>query len=310
MIIYDEVHSLLSPEFIKVLLLPLCKVIDGVKSELPYMIALSATYPSIATKEGVFALKRLNLIFGDVYKIPSAITAKPVYVWDYRNHYERCDKEGKLVKYPDSLGSFDSNYLPLEEPEAIEYFADKIIRENKISICSEYKGIIMTHQINSSVFAALYLHERFNCDTIIIRAANEKSILLRKDKDRQEYDSYVTLDTLTVGERINDYKTVIDNCCIIVGTDTRLKEGFSVENITWGICTKFLYSTIQRIQILGRVRRTSKNENLNKQDRIMYVVSGQVPSSIGIPNWKGKHKILYDFEEETELFKLENYIYI
>ena len=168
----------------------------------------------------------------------------------------------------------------------------------------------MTHQINSSVFAALYLHERFNCNVIIIRAANEKSILLRKDNDKQDYDVFVTLDSLTVGLKIDDYKTVIDSCCIITGTDTRLKEGFSVENITWGICTKFLYSTIQRVQILGRVRRTSKNENLNKQERIMYVVSGTVPTSIGIPNWKGKHKILYDFDEEAELFKLENYIRI
>ena len=47
---------------------------------------------------------------------------------------------------------------------------------------------------------------------------------------------------------------------VICGCYHRLKEGISIENAVWGICTKFIYSTIARTQILGRIRRTSKNE--------------------------------------------------
>ena len=93
LIIYDEVHSLLSSEFIKVLLLPLYKVISGEMNELPLMVALSATYPSEATNEGKESIKRLNKLFGSVFRIKSEVVRIPVNVWDYRDHYTKVDKK-------------------------------------------------------------------------------------------------------------------------------------------------------------------------------------------------------------------------
>ena len=310
LIIYDEVHSLLSKEFIKVLLLPLNNVIIGKWKELPYMIALSATYPSESTWEGKEANKRINKIFGSIFKSPSSITKIPVKVWDYRDHYERTDDEGNQIIGEEARGNFDSRYNSMNDYDAIRYFCDKIHDENKIKICPEYKGIIMTYSIDSSVFAALYAHEFWNCNVVLVRAAGESCILFEKDKYLDfEYDDNISLKETKIGIKC-DYKDVVDKCCIVVGTIQRLKEGFSVQNITWGICTKFLYNTIPRVQILGRIRRNSNNEELNQHERIFYVCSGTVPSTIGIPNYKGKHKITYDFKIESAIFKLENYIKI
>ena len=313
LIIYDEVHSLLSNEFIKVLLLPLYKVIDGSINELPYMIALSATYPTEATIQGKESVKRLNKLFGSVFRMNSEVRRIPVKVWDYRDHYTRIDrKTGSILTGKEALGSFDGSYAPLDDYEAVDYFCDKIQTEGKIRICPEYKGIIMTYSIDSSVYAALKAHQMFNCSVILIRTAEESCFLLEKDKDLDfEFDESVKLDVFTkgdVGTKVNDYKEVISDCSIITGTIQRLKEGFSVQNIVWGICSKFVFSTIARIQILGRIRRNSKDERLNNHERLFYVCSGSIPNTIGIPNYKGKHKVLYDISGEKDLFKLENYI--
>ena len=233
LIIYDEVHSLLSNEFIKVLLLPLYKVIDGSIDELPYMIALSATYPTDATIQGKESIKRLNKLFGSVFRINSEVRRIPVMVWDYRDHYTKTDrKTGEVLKGNDALGSFDSKYIPLDDYEAIDYFCCKIRDEKHIKICPEYKGIIMTYSIDSSVYAALRAHQLFNCSVIIIRTAEESSFLLEKDKNLDfEFDESVKLDVFTkglIGVKVNDYKDVVNECAIITGTIHRLKEGFSV----------------------------------------------------------------------------------
>lgn len=310
LIIYDEIHSLLSKEFIKVLLMPMVNVIKGRWSELPYMIALSATYPSKSTWQGREANNRLNKIFGSIFLSTSTITNIPVKVWDYREHYEREDKEGEKLTGQEARGNFDSHYVPLDDIEAIEYFCEKINNEGTIKICPEYKGIVMTYTIDTSIYAALYVHKFWNCNVVLIRSSTEQCIFFEKDKYLDvEVDPMITLSSLNIGEKC-DYKDVVDKCCIIVGTLQRLKEGFSIQNITWGICTKFIYNTIPRVQILGRIRRNSNNKDLNKQERIFYVCSGCVPNTIGIPNYKGKHKITYDFSSERTLFKLENYIRI
>ncbi len=310
LIIYDEVHSLMSSEFIKVLLLPLIKVINHELNELPYMVALSATFPSSATREGRESMKRLTLIFGSPYRIEDTITRIPVALWDYRDHYQTCDKNGKLMTVAESLGNLDSRYKPFEEIEAINYFCDKIKDEGRIEICPEFKGIIMTHKIDASIYAGLHAHQLWNCSVLIMRAAGEKSILLRKNEGLNFLFNVCSglkdIDE-TVGHRVDDYRQVLNEVSVIVGTIQRLKEGFSVENITWGICAQFPYSTIQRVQILGRIRRNSKNEALNRRPRIMYVCSGSVPTTIGIPNYRGAHKMLYNFKDEAALFKLENY---
>ena len=141
---------------------------------------------------------------------------------------------------------------------------------------------------------------------------------IRSEKIRQNkkptpnFDAMVELQDLTknnIGIKC-EYKNVVDNCSIIVGTFHRLKEGFSVQNITWGICTKFVWGFISRIQLLGRIRRSSNDEELNNKKRIMYVCSGSIPSTIGIPKAKEPHRITYDLDSEMKLFEMENYIRI
>lgn len=318
LIIYDEVHSLLSDEFIKVLLLPLYKVINNEIPELPLMLALSATYPSESTVEGKASIDRLNKLFGSVFKMNSDITRIPVHVWDYRDHYTKLDKKtGEMLTGEEALGTFDSKYIPLDDYQAIEYFCDKIAMNNdrtKIEITSRYKGLVMTYRIDSSVYAALLVHRVFNCNIVLMRSADDCCYLLEKDVNLDyEFDDEITLKKFEqdkVAQKIPDYRIVVDRCEIIVGTLQRLKEGFSVQNITWGICTKFVYSTISRIQLLGRIRRNSKDEELNNHYRIFYVVSGTIPNTIGIPNYKGKHKITYNLSNENTLFRIENYIRI
>lgn len=315
LIIYDEVHSLLSNEFIKVLLLPLYKVIDGSIPELPYLVALSATYPTESTIQGKESIKRLNKLFGSVFKMNSEVRNIPVKVWDYRDHYTRTIKRtGEVLTGKDALGTFDSSYMPLSDCETVDYYCKKIQDEGTIRICPEYKGIIMTYSIDSSIYAALKAHQMFNCSVVIIRTAEESCFFLEKDKWLDfEFDDTVKLDVFTkglVGEKVDNYKDVVDQCSIITGTIQRLKEGFSVQNIVWGICTKFVFSTIARIQILGRIRRNSKDEQLNNHERIFYVCSGSIPTTLGIPNYKGKHKVTYDISGENDLFRVENYIRI
>ena len=312
LIIYDEVHALLSKEFIKVLLLPVYKVINNEIPELPLMVALSATYPNESTDDGRAATLRLNKLFGSVFRIPSSITNIPVNVWDYRDHFTRVDnKTGETLKGENALGTFDSRYYPLDDYQAIEFFCNKIQSERKIEITPKFKGIVMAYTIDSSAYIALYVHKFFNCNVVLIRAANEPCYYLECDKGLDyEFDDDVRMTTLlssNAGTKVQAYQTVVNNCEIIVGTEQRLKEGFSVQNITWGICCKFPYSAIVRVQILGRIRRNSNDEELNKHERMMFVCSGTIPSTIGVPNYRGKHKVTYDMKTEEMLFKVENY---
>lgn len=310
LIIYDEVHSLLSPKFIRVLLFPMLKVINGEWSELPYMMALSATYPKPTSKE----YKSLTKIFGKVFRTESSITKIPVYVWDYYDHYTRETKDGEILKDQEARGKFDQYYRSMNDYECIQYFSDKIDSENEIDPTSvRFKGLIMTYLIKSSVYAALYVHKRWNCNVLLMRSVDESSIFIEKDKYSDfNFDATIELQDLMknkIGIKC-EYTNVVDSCSIIVGTFHRLKEGFSVQNITWGICTKFVWGFISRIQLLGRIRRSSNDEELNNKKRIMYVCSGSIPSTIFIPNAKEPHKITYDLNAEIKLFDMENYIRI
>ena len=324
LIIYDEVHSLLSPKFIRVLLYPFVKVANGEWDELPYMIALSATYPKGSSKE----YRYLTKVFGKVFRSESAITKIPVYVWDYYDHFTRMTDAGKIVAKDEARGMFDHMYTALSDYEAVEYFADMIdknrkdfekgtgdVKEEDVidPTSTRFKGIIMSYYIKSSVYAALYVHKRWNCNVLLMRSIDESSVFLEKDKNLDfEFDYTVDLSDLAhsgVGVRC-EYQDVVDKCSIIVGTFLRLKEGFSVQNITWGICTKFVWGFISRIQLLGRIRRSSKDEELNKKKRIMYVCSGTRPSTMGIPKARKPYKYLYDIKDEEYLFEKENYIRI
>lgn len=306
LIIYDEVHSLLSPKYIRVLLFPLINVINYKTDELPYMIALSATYPHINSRE----YKTLNKMFGKAFRAESTITQIPVYIYDYYDHYTRVCKE-QTLKSEAARGQFDKQYKPLNDYECVEYYA-KMINDQKMlnPNSTEFKGLIMTYQIDSSVYAALYVHKLWNCDTLLMRSVDEKSIFIASDQYLDyEFDYSITLNILlqdNIGKQC-EYNDYVNDCAIIVGTFHRLKEGFSVQNITWGICTKFVWSTISRIQILGRIRRNSNNETLNKKKRIMFACSMQRPSNIGQPFARKPYKFTYDIDYENKLFAIENY---
>ena len=310
LIIYDEVHSLLSPKFIRVLLFPLLKVINGEWNELPYMMALSATYPKASSKE----YKSLTKIFGKAFRSESSITKIPVYVWDYYDHYTRETRDGKILEREEARGKLDKSYYSMNDYESIQYFSDKVDEDVEIDPTStKFKGIVMTYQIKSSVYAALYVHKRWNCNVVLIRSVDESSIFIEKDKYLDfQFDVMVDLQDLVkngVGVKC-EYKDVVDRCSIVVGTFHRLKEGFSVQNITWGICTKFVWGYISRIQLLGRIRRSSNDNELNNKKRIMYVCSGSRPSTMGIPNAREPFKFTYDIDAEMKLFNVENYIRI
>ena len=121
--------------------------------------------------------------------------------------------------------------------------------------------------------------------------------------------------------RKNDLQVVLreNNISILCGCYHRLKEGISVENAVWGICTKFIYSPISRVQILGRIRRTSKNPEIANHKRIFLVNSGKVLTNEYLLLQRAKRfrtkmdysKITttYDFEYEKKVFEQENYIY-
>lgn len=369
LIIFDEVHSLLSKGFIRVLLFPLVKVISGEWDELPYMIALSATYPPLNSP----GYKSLMKLFGKAFRTESDITKIPVHIWDYYEHFSTVQDDGthkRLISGIEARGAWDTKYSQLDDNDIVEYFADAIdgvnadinaqIERDRINqtiidqksipkpvdevtvaknmlkqletptipapptVTAEdiasidptdpnHKGIIMTYTIDSSIYAAIYVHHRWNVDVLLIRAVDEPDYYFPRDRYMDfKLKPDITIDTLKdecVGIKC-DYKDHLTSACIIVGTFHRLKEGFSVQNITWGICTKFVWSYISRVQLVGRVRRLSNDPELNSHKRILLVSSGVRPSTLKVPRAKKPYKWLYDMTVESTMFKFENYIRI
>lgn len=309
LIIYDEIHSLVSDIFSKVLYFPFVNVNNGKYSELPYMISLSATLPLPGSKEN----KLLRKIFGREFKLHSNITNIPVNIIETRNdctciesiryfmnriNGEEGEKYGIVVK-TNETGEFQ--YKPVEK----------------------IKGIVMTYTIDSSIYAALYIRKLWNCNIIIMRSVDESCILIEKDKNLDyAFDKTLTYekfknDLYKIGKYC-DLDKVINKCQVVVGTLHRLREGFDVQNCVFGIITKYVYSLNSRIQCIGRVRRKSPLEWLNKYPRIVYANSSDPPTNFGLlynkyKNYRRAKKdaiVTYDFETEKKLFEEENYIYI
>ena len=368
LIIFDEVHSLLSEQFIKVLQYPMIKINLHLKNpakhnvytdSLPYMIALTATYHSSTSRE----YKSLSKLFGKADRAQSNIVDIPVHFYDYRTHFERRDRHNNLLKGVDARGKFDERYVPMKEYEAIHYLTELAEKDDRIDMYDmHHKGIVMTYKVASSVYAAIYIYLRYECGVLLMRAVDEPAVYLEKDVWR---DKLMKLDVDSIGEDgcedgceedgepeceqhtvdtklkqlratyedepiykqfhtitysklrkakigicipSTNYHDVLPNVSIIVGTLQRLKEGFSVQNLTWGICTQFVWSSISRIQILGRIRRNSDDPELNTHPRIMYVHSGRITSTLGNPNTRSGHHVKYNMEYQNNAFHDENYI--
>ena len=305
-IIYDEVHSLVSDKFSNVLFLPFYMKKNGFIKYLPYMLAMTATLPNDKSSE----YKTLKQIFGKELSTKELITNIKVQYTDLRNHTI-------------NKGKFDSNYTPKDDRQTFDYYADYILDspdEAQLKPTKDFKMIIITHTINDSIYCACKACYKFNVPVLIIRAVGESNYFLTPDKlpdNYQEEDGLTeeelpkyTIDDLEAdeaAEKVKDYTTKLPEACIIVGTDVRLKEGFNCKNLTVGICTTFLWSEISRVQILGRIRRSSEDEALNNRRRFFMVKSGRIPSNLKVPNRRGPIKILYDQDYEKQLFDNENY---
>ena len=319
-IIYDEVHSLLSEEFSKVIMMPFQNVIDGVTSELPYMLCMSATYPPTSSKE----YKDLIRVFGVIYEQPSAITNIPVYVYDIRDH---------LVSKKDDV--FDKNYTPMDDATLINRILDGRIKffnaniEPTILKYPQYCGFVITSTINSSIYAWTRFYAKY-------KQYNKRCILIRENvKGCYQLINDVPRDLLELGVLVNEKDILkhpdFNKFCIkldsyndgdiLFGTYHRLKEGISVQNAVWGVCTQFVWSNCSRVQILGRIRRTSTDKALNDFKRYFIVNSHKIPTNMGkffalkrthnhqmIKDFK--LEIDYDLKEEGEIFEKENYIKI
>lgn len=324
LIIYDEIHTMLSEtskkgehdkEFLNVLKFPFIRCLNKDWDELPYMLGLSATYP----KDN----KLIERIFGVPKHINCSITKIGIEVWDTRDYIQ---KRGKC----------DMNYSPYSQQEALVYFLMHIpfmrdgtkikvqpktlkpkippMEFDPIEITPKFKGLVVTKNINESVWAALFVHKILHANVLLIRTNDVASYYFSMEKpvmDRVSQD--VTYDDLSKFEWGTPckYTEHIEEAEVIVSTTSRLKEGFSVRNLTWGICCQFMYSVPSRVQLLGRIRRSSEDEELNKRRRIFYVNSGIVPSDLYIGKRKRSNpEPTYDWEFERELFERENIHYI
>lgn len=303
LIIYDEIHSLLSEQFSLVLALPFLLKMNGFINHLPYMLGLTASLPHLTSID----YKMIKIIFGEPIIFNSKITNIPVFYLDHRD----------LIS---NRGFCDLNYVALTDKEAFEYYSDLMLEKNLLPSIN-YKTIIITGSIDSSIYAGINACIKFNIPVLIMRANNEKSIYLSPEnipefyRDIEEQSekpefTYEEIKQTKSIKYIQDYTTILDQVGIIIGTYHRLKEGFNCKNIVYGICTSFIWSETSRVQILGRIRRNSEDPELNKHRRIFFVNSGRIPSNFFT---KLPHQILettYNENYEKELFKKENYIKI
>jgi hypothetical protein len=359
LIIYDEIHSMMSESYSSAILFPFQMCIEKFWFNLPFLVSLSATYPILSYKSHkinfrahdikIYNERNRRAIFGNIriYN-EETLTNIPIKIWDFRNHYVKNIYDTKIL---DSItmeeaiinrGPFDSHYKVPNEDLCLKILVQKIgDKENE-------KGIVICHTIDSSIYTALYLNTQIDKSILIVR--DEKSacyfISRHSQINNDEYikfansvlrkDSY--LDILkTIDSSIDSYPKnlsllkIMKQCKnfpiisqveigdlekldpdIVCGTWQRLKEGFNYDKLTWGIALKFPYGSITRTQILGRIRRNTEDSELKNKERVFYVVSGVVPTNRYLTNLRIRKeiKIKYNFEEEAEFFKHENYIYI
>lgn len=328
LIIYDEIHTMLSnnsksheKEFLNVLKYPFIRCLNKEWKELPYLLALSATYP----KDDISA-KKIFRIFGEVIKTTSTITETPISLFDLRDRFTERERGKCDVKYRhDVLDDYDcidyclSNIQFTRDGKVIKcetsFDKDEKIKLNPIEISKSLKGLIMTYSIDASVWTSLYLHHKLKCNILLIRSHGEKSYYFDKEL-YQDFDvrrdiQLADLGKLKIGEQLKDFNTRIDEAEIIVSTVQRMKEGFSNERIIWGITTQFPYSELSRVQIAGRIRRSSKIPEVIKAKRLMIVNSSIIPSTLFSGGSFNKYaEVTYSWQFENELFRHENINYI
>jgi hypothetical protein len=305
LIIYDEIHTLVSEEFCKVIEYPFINAVSesvGIELkqsgkevvgigigkevavgnelkeiELPMLMSLSATFPIEDQPK-----RLIHKVFGIPIHCTSKVTEIPVY---YR-----------LFKQED-------------EYKIVNMLVNEIEKEN----VGKNHGIVMTHTIQASIYAGLYIHHKWKVDVLILRAENELSYYLPHDQEISPYCVDTTLEDLHekgLGRYIENPFDVAEQARVISGTSIRIKEGFSVQTLTWGIATKFVWSINSRIQMLGRIRRWSEDPVLNKTRRIFLAGIGKPPINYYKKKYQHLNVVDYDFKLEAKLFAEENYVKI
>lgn len=332
LIIYDEIHTMLSAdsknnetEFVNVLKYPFLRCLNGDWNELPYMLGISATYPE--------KLKYIVKVFGNVkYEKCENITNIPISVYDLRDLYTERER-----------GKCDSRYISLNQYDAVEYYLKSLtftkqgkkfpidsemfselayapsfkgIKLPDIEISKKLKGLILTNNIDPSVWACLFVHKLLQCNVLLIRTNDVPSFYFPADQFQDyEFDKTVTFDQIkkdAVGIKCKkDYADYLKEAEIVVSTSQRMKEGFSCENLVWGIVGLFPYSELTRVQIAGRIRRSSNDVDIQKANRLLFVNSGKVPSDLfqGGKYNKFGGKPIYNWEFEEKLFLEDNIHY-
>ena len=313
LIVYDELHSLLSDCFSLVLSLPFLLKSRHIVKQTPYMIGLTASLPNEPTVD----YKLIKSVFGTPVKFKSNITNIPVYFADYRDTISEHDR-----------GFCDSKYVQPVDTLVCKHYTDVMIKK-RLMPSIDYKLIVITSTIDSTIGCGLQTCYDFKQDVLVMRATNETSMWIKYDlikninkdeimrlsldmteeKMRKEHkDLFEIVYVKNKIQRENTLQSTLPKVGIIVGTYHRLKEGFNCKNIVYGICTKFIWSETSRVQILGRIRRSSDNEALNKHPRYFFVCSGKIPSNLYHHRPREKITIKYDLDFESRLFKDENYV--
>ena len=313
LIIYDEIHSILSDEYSCAIKMPLYNCIKKITPELPYMIGLSATFPCKTDK----AYTVIRKLFGDPVCSKSAIVNIPVHVCDNRDIIKANLRKDTI---------YDTNY----KAHAVQPsdFIDSILKhENKVfnkfieptivKQSGKYCGFVIMEQINESIYAWIRFYRQYGKRCVLIREESEGYYILkgRIPDDIIKLATTISFPYLKKHEKFSEFCERVDTLegnDILFGTYCRLKEGISVQTAVWGICAKYIWSVQARIQILGRIRRLSDNPELNAYPRYFIVNSGVIPSNI-YAHRKNRHiplKLLYDLDDEKERYKNENYIVI
>ncbi len=334
LIIYDELHSLLSNKFSKTLVLGMFMKLNKLYDRLPYMVGLTATIPNVKDKHYVKIMK----IFGRPLKTNDTIRLIPIKYTDVRN------------VVPNSFrGLFDENYNPLNDFSAIDVLTDFVLKNKQRKFVSQFgsmvdkrlktisipklsnvsdfdfsdrinvqnKFLIITGSIPSSVYGALVACRKFKSNVLLIRAASEKDIYIDHEEFEfvdYQFDHTITLETLKsdiksgkLPAHLCHYKDYLDRTTIIVGTYHRLLEGFNCPDITDGICTKFIWSPLSRVQLLGRIRRSRPLDKTQPMIRQFIMNSGKITSDLKNPRRISKPKVTYESDFEKSLFEIENY---
>lgn len=270
LVICDEIHSMFSNEFGKMLVLSYELVLREITKALPIFLGLTGTF-HIGLEN-----KKIKDIFDRIYYPVMILKRVRTKIIPYIDLYNRYPNHGKN----------DINYK-IKSICDILRTSNEIFEEKHYIPSNEYKLLIVVNTKDDAVEAAIRSSILFHKNSVIVRAGLRNDYYLDYDqipdfyKNEDDYEieaGAYTEDVFNDGwmEKCDFYQEQ-DNCAIVVGTIDKISEGFNCPNCVMGICTLFEYSIIRRIQILSRISRNSNDENLNNHQRLFIVQSGPIP---------------------------------